>query len=682
MTATQFTMNDIDTPRVGWWNQPFQMFQTNLREIDAGLDVDRALDAIQTHGAGVWLLNVGGIVSHYPTDLDFQTRNPALADRVSGDLVGDAITKAHDRGVKLLARMDFSKIDGQIAAAHPEWCFRSVTGAQQRYEGLVSVCPSGGYYQERTLDILDEVLQRYPVDGFFFNWFGFNEVDYGGVVHGVCHCDSCSQAFTAYTGITKLPAGADDASYLDWKRFTAHTIDALTTRIRGHIQDRRPDAGLILGRSADILFHEANSALGRKLWPHATSESVGAFRIAQPQKPVLVNAVAFYDMPYRMTGEQPEMFAQYLTQAIARGANPSTYIMAAPGQINYDCLPAATVVTQFHSEHADVYDRLSPVAAVGLVRPDPLSREPVRHAEALAEFRGQFSALQERHIPFDIVPAESLGTVSLENFRVLLLPDLGVLNHSQDAVLDSFVSVGGRVLATGSTGISDDGGVASWLPAARRTAVIDDSQALKSSYLQTVDASAVEGSSLIPRFGTQLCFQWRDDTRHGHRVIPAAPYGPPEKAHGHVQSDEFACGTRDYGHGQAIQLQWLPGTTYTKLCLTNVRDAYIDLVTSLLSHDAQVEVKASDQVEVILGRSNAGFVLHLLNHSGQRRNGFASIVPIPNIEVRILGAAEGSARALLAPEETQITVDGNDLVIELGALHQFEVVVVENRRAS
>ncbi|MBG6238395.1 hypothetical protein IWX78_001367 [Mycetocola sp. CAN_C7] len=666
--------------RTGWWNHPFQMFQTNLREIDADLDVDAALTAVEEHGAGVWLLNVGGILSHYPTALPFQTRNPALAGRASGDLVGDAITAAHARGIRLLARMDFSKISPRIADEHPEWCFVSASGERQVYEGLVSVCPSAGYYQDRTLDILDEILDRYPVDGFFFNWFGFNEVDYGGTVHGVCHCAACRSGFTALTGITELPTGAADESYLEWKRFASRTIDALTDRIRRHIHARNPEAGLILGRSADILFHEANNALGRTLWPHATSDSVSGFRISQPEKAVLVNAVTFFDMPYRMAGEQPEMFAEYLTQAIARGANPSTYIMGAPGRIDYDCLPAAATVTRFHRDHRAVYDGLAPAATVGLVRPDPLSSPPARHAESVAEFRGLFLGLIERHIPFDVVPAESLSRIPLTRFRVLLAPDLAALSDDQDAAFAAFIADGGRVLATGATGIRPDGTTANWVPASRQTATESDAHSLKSSYLQLQPAESIEGSTVIARYGRQHILDWKAGVERRQRIIPSAPYGPPEKAYGHIAGDHFACGVLESGAGRVVQLGWLPGIAYTGLTLTSVRDAAIDLVAELAAGSLPVTVDAPEQVEVILGRSAAGLVIHLLNHSGQRRNGFGPVVPIGAVRLRVAGVA-GSATRLLSPtndqSEPQTTRDGEDLVVEFGPLDRFAVIVIE-----
>src|SRR5690606_29068319 len=196
-----------------WWHEPFRACQTNLREIDAGLDVERGLDQIEGRGANAWLLSVGGIVSNYPTDRPTQTRNPARAERPSGDLVGDAVAAAHARGIRLLARMDFSKVDRRRAEEHPEWCFVGPDGEWQTYNGLTSVCPSGPYYQREAFAVVDEVLSRYDVDGFFFNWASYNERDYSGRYRGVCRCLSCARAFGA-----PLPTGPDDPAYPRWRR--------------------------------------------------------------------------------------------------------------------------------------------------------------------------------------------------------------------------------------------------------------------------------------------------------------------------------------------------------------------------------------------------------------------------------------------------------------------------------
>ncbi|WP_423463151.1 beta-galactosidase trimerization domain-containing protein [Promicromonospora sp. MS192] len=677
MSLTTQTTGTQEQVRAGWWHEPFQVFQTNLREIDAGLDVERTLDAVQGHGANVWLLNVGGILSHYPTGLDVQTRNPHLAQRPGGDLVSDALAAARRRGVRLLARMDFSKVAPAIADAHPEWLYVSPTGERQEFEGLVSVCPSAGYYQRQIFDVLDEVLDRYEVDGFFFNWFGFNEVDYAGRVHGVCHCAACVAGFRAHTGLDRLPDRAGDEHYREWRGYAAATIDALTARVRAHIAARRPDAALILGTAADVLFHEANNAIGRTLWPYATGEAVSALRSAQPGKPVMVNAVAFWDMPYRLAGEQPEMLGQYLAQAVARGANPSTYIMGPTGQIAYDGLEAAATVTRFHRDHRDVYTGLAPAAEVGLVRPDPLDDDG-RFGTGVAEHRGVLTALVERHVPFDVVPLAALESLSLDRFRVLVLPDLPSLPAGAAEALDGYVRAGGCVVATGRSGIAPDGSVLDWFPGLRVTGVDADRDVLKSSYVQLepdAAAAAVEGTRVAPRHGRHHRLAWRADAAPRHRLVESAPYGPPEKAYGHVPGHEGVGGVRGHGAGTVVQLPWVAGTAYRDTGLTVLRDLVVDLVTEQLG-DRPVVLEGPEQIEVVVGRSAAGLVVHLLNHSGRRDNGYGPAVPVHGAVLRLTGLAGRPARVLAGT--ATVVDDGDDLVVRLATVAELEVVVVED----
>ncbi|MFD7022296.1 beta-galactosidase trimerization domain-containing protein [Promicromonospora sukumoe] len=676
--------------RPGWWDQPFGVFQTNLREIDADLDVERTLDAVQEHGATVWLLNVGGILSHYPTGLDVQTRNPYLDGRPGGDLVGDALAAARRRGVRLLARMDFSKVAPAIADAHPEWLYVSPTGERQEFEGLVSVCPSAGYQQERLFDVLDEVLGRYEVDGFFFNWFGFNEVDYAGRVHGVCHCAACVTGFREHTGLDRLPDRAGGEGYRQWRGYAAATINRLTARVRAHIAALRPDAGLILGTAADVLFHEANNAIGRTLWPYATGEAVSALRSARPGKPVLVNAVAFWDMPYRLADEQPEMLGQYLAQAISRGANPSTYIMGPTGRIAYGGLPAAAAVTRFHRDHRQEYTGLVPAAEVGLVRPDPLDDDG-RYGTGTAEHRGLLTGLVERHVPFDVIPVGALEARDVDpRFRVLVLPDLPSLSPDALATLDRFVRGGGSLVATGRSGIGADGSVVEWFPGHRVIEVVAERDALKSSYVRLdgadgADGTAaqaagapVEGSTLVPRHGRYHRLTWRPDAVGRHELVESAPYGPPEKAYGHVPGTEPAAGERRHGAGTVVQLPWVAGTAYLDTRLTRLRDVVADAVVERLRDRPggrlPVTVEAPEQIEVVVGHSAAGLVVHLLNHSGQRGNGYGPALPVHDVVLRAAGLAGRAARALAG--SATVLDDGDDLIVRVATVAELEVVVI------
>ncbi|MGW1344361.1 alpha-amylase family protein [Kribbella sp. NPDC002412] len=599
-----------------WWHEPFRMFQTNLREIDAGLDVEKVLDYLVEFGADTWLLSVGGILSNYPTDLDFQTRNPHLAERPSGDLVGDAVKAAARRGVRVMGRMDFSKIDHRRAEAHPDWCFVAPTGEAQVYNGLTSVCPSGDYYQLRLFDVLDEVLDRYPLDGFFCNWMSFNEVDYSRRYWGVCHCVNCAQRYGK-----PLPEGKESPGYGEWQQFSKDVLADLTTRIRDHLAARRPEAPLVLGDQADIVFHEANNAIGRPLWHHRTSESVSAAKTYRPSVPVLTNSVGFVDMPYRMASEDPNHFAQYLLQAIARGANPSTYIMGTPSDSPYACLTVAGELTRFHRDHTEVYTDLVPAAETLLVRDNS------------AEFQGLYLSLLQRHVPFDVLPQDRLGDVDLSRYRVVVLPDLG------DVDLGGYE---GGVVATGNTTV--DG--------VRRIASYDTEESTRSLHL--------EGG--IPVFGAFHVVETAAEA--GLRALSRAPYGPPEKCHGHVQLEHPGV----VRQGNVVLLPWTVGRSYREVGLSVHRDLFVDEVVR--AGGPRVQTDLPEQVEIVLGRSAAGFVVHLLNRSGDTDQRFAPPVRIGPAELRLPDGVR-DVRALRSAERLPVT-DGRVRLPEIGL---FEVLV-------
>ncbi|MCC6178735.1 MAG: beta-galactosidase trimerization domain-containing protein [Chloroflexi bacterium] len=669
-----------------WWRLPFGMFQTNLREIDATLDVEAVLDYIQQHGADAWLVNAGGILSFYPTDLPFQTRNPYLAQRPGGDMLGDAVRGAHARGLRLVARMDFSKVSARIAAEHPEWLYVSPSGQSQVYNGLFSVCPSGQYYQEKTFQALDEVIDRYPVDGFFFNWFGFNEVDYSKVYNGVCHCLSCQSAFKVYSGLDALPDSPAAHSYGVWRTFAAATIHDLTNRLKDHIAARRPDA-FLLGRTANLIFHEANNALGRELWPHATSESVSAPKAHRPEVPVLVNAVAFMDMPYRLAGEQPEQFAQYLAQTISRGGNPSTYIMGPPGLIPYPCLPVAGEITRFHKRWRDVYLNMRPTARTGLVLPKQLTRSAVDHERSTAEYRGFYEALQQTHVPFDVVPQDGIVDMAasggLARYSVLILPDLGELAAPTARTLDAFVADGGRLLSSGSSGLAADGSIQLASLAAESQLAVTQGQALWSTCI----APDQEGRSgphqylgpILPVYGAYHFCAWKDDAERHQVMLARASFGPPEKAYGYEPVEHPGYVVRAHGKGRTAMLPWTIGRSYRDLGLTVARDVMHEIVQELLAGDEVVSVDLPEHVELTIHRSGERLIVHLVNMSGARRTNFGPPLPVRGGQLRVRGAgANAAVHALVSDAPCQTTQDGDWLSIALPEIDLFDVIVVNS----
>ncbi|WP_163540964.1 alpha-amylase family protein [Occultella kanbiaonis] len=675
------------SPATEWWRAPFRTFQTNLREIDADLDVPDVLDFLEDFGANVWLLSVGGIVSNYPTALASQTANPALAGRTSGDLVGDAVAAAAERGIRVLGRMDFSKVDRRRAEAHPEWLFVNARGENQVYSGLVSVCPSGPYYQEQVFEVITEVLTRYDIAGFFLNWMSFNEVDYSRTYWGVCHCLACREGFAAFAPGTPLPQEPSSPGYRTWQDYARLTLDDLTARLRAHIRSLAPGAALILGDRADIVFHEANNGVGRPLWHHLTAEHVSAAKAYRPHVPVLVNAVGFVDMPYRLAGEEPNHFAQFLIQAIAHGAVPSTYVMGRPSDSPYENITVAGEITRFHRDHADVYAGLRPDSDVLLVRGDRVG--PDRAEGVRSEFEGLYLTLAESHLPFDVLSSSRIadladlgrpgdGVGSLTGYRVVVLADVGELAPEAVAALDAFVAAGGSVLATGSSALAAGAGQLAASPVRRHLAALTSVEATRAAYVR-LDGTTPSGHPWgrpAPVIGALHVIEPHPDASVALPTLGRAPYGPPEKCYGHTEADHPGYAERTLHGGTVAHLPWTVGRVYREQGLRAVRDEVATRIRALGARPSGTGIP--EQLQVVRGRSDAGTVVHLLNRSGDAVQRFLDPVPIAPVEVSLpWSGPPPRARALVAGVEVPVSPTEGGIRVTTPTVGRFEVLVLE-----
>ena len=196
-----------------WWKRPLRVIQTNLQVLDTPrMDEARIAAQIEDLGANVLVVNVGGIYAWYPTALPFHTVNPCLPK--DHDLLEALLAACHARGIRVVARFDFSKASDRTYQMRPQWFARSADGSPQvvgamrpgNWDLLYTTCINSGYRNaELAAPALREALGRYDLDGVFFN-----------APHAPnCHCEACKAKYLALYG-APLP---DDEAQWDpgWK---------------------------------------------------------------------------------------------------------------------------------------------------------------------------------------------------------------------------------------------------------------------------------------------------------------------------------------------------------------------------------------------------------------------------------------------------------------------------------
>lgn len=699
-----------------WWERPFRVFQTNIREIDAGLDVDVVADDVVGFGANAWLLNAAGIVSFYPSRLPYQHPSPWLAERPSGDLIADAVAAAHQRGVRLIARCDFSKLHRDVYEQHPDWFYVSPAGVPQVYNGLYSACPCGPYYQEKAFEILAEVMDGYGIDGFFFNMFNHPLRDYSGEYHGICQCVHCRASFREATGLD-LPQAElwTDPAYPAWLEWSRGVIRELAGRISDFIAERRPDVALVQRMSWHVIFNEVNNAVDRPLplWRYWAGDFAREARTAYPERPAVQNAVMFLDIPYRFSAEQPGLVGLHLQQTIAQGVNPYAYVIGTtrnqPDRKNF---PIVRRMLSFHRDHEEVYAGLRSDAKVAIVSSLRSSERLARilgSGEALEAVeqarRGAFRALVEGHVPFDVLPddqiAAAAGDGRLARYRALVLPNIAVLDEAQAMALDDYVSAGGGLVATYETAAyAPDGRLRPELAlrslGARRVlsrrsgpATVDPTRPggayrpLRSAYLRVTDRTDLPGcdaTDLVMLDRAFLTVEAREGARASLMLVPASRYGPPEKIYYDIEATDHPGRLAfEHGQGRTVYFPWPVDLLFYHHSLAEHRTLLVRAVEEVAG-GLQVLTQAPPQIEVVVGRRPSGSaVVHLINHSGHQDRSYHDPLPVHGIEIalELEGFAPAHAHALVAdsPLPVVLGADGRACVT-VPRLDDFEVVVL------
>lgn len=655
-------------PEAAWHMTPRRMIQTNLREIDARMNLDAYIAALTDCQANVVLFNVGGIVANYPTDLPFHYRNPYL----QGDLTAEVVRRLHAQGVRVIARFDFSKLNESLAAQHPEWLSRDSQGnAYPPYNGQQPTCLNGGYQQECLFAILAEALKRYPLDGIFFNMIGYPRQDYSGRELGICRCAGCEARFREMFGLD-LPKteDRDDPTYRKYQEFCGRTIRDQFERVQRLVKETHPNVAICTytADGVDVIRSESNTPQGRGTYED--SEKARRTLLENPGKQLANAAVHFIHYPHRHASVSPHLTRRRLLQQMFNGAWLDFYCIG-PFHAQEDRLGLDQVrnIYRFHAANEQWLADTIELADVGLV---------VDFSRGGEEYDGWLKILGESHLSFDLV---SLAGPDLSHYPALIVPLAGQLNEAAAGRLDAYVRSGGRVLVTG--------GVPAGLPAAGVVRSGDAIPRQKGTYVRIrqedkteLAASVLEKLDLVFLDGQLATCQVEPDVQGLLRFIPPAMFGPPEKCYYTEVSDTPCLYVRRAGQRGAVAwFPWQIAAHYDRQGHAGHKALAVAALDELLGLPRRVRFKASPLVEINhrAGRSGGFEWISLVNHSGLLDHVLHDPIPIRDVEIQITPQAPVRAVRLLRAGTSLplIRKPNGDVICVVPELDTYEVVLLQ-----
>jgi hypothetical protein len=666
--------------RPGWWEGwPWRLVQTNLREADmADIDAARYVASLKELGATVAMVNTSGIIASYPTALPFHTQSAFL----QGDDLATIIDECHAAGIKVIARTDFSKVRRELYERHPEWAVARADGRVIEEAGDVHVCPAGAYQQECAPLIVEETITVLDVDGIFFNMAGFQTRDYRGIDHGICHCASCVEAFREMFDLP-LPVSRDldDPVFRRYLVFQDRTIRASKERMDALIRRLRPD--MAIDRPTDdrggFVRQESSTALDRTPpeWPYSASANTKWVVSSLPRTVSSNSSVDFVDYPVRHVSVSPDRQRRRLAQALANGGGLDYYVIGRlDDRHDRSSFAAVRELFAFHAAHEDDSRDLRSCARTALLTG--------RHGSP-EEFRGWFRVLVEHHFLFDTLLIDRAEASLLSRYDALILPDHEPIPAEVATTIDRFVEGGGTLVATGRTGWRDGEFEPRSVPALACLGIegTPELRDVRGGYLEIDDPTEfprLAGTDLVFLDGVYVDAAYRPGARRALRLIPAGPFGPPERCVLPTATDEPGLVTQAYGSGRVVYLPWSCGALVDRHGQTNTSSFAADV----LEHHAGLEPLGGNppaMVEVTLSERSGGrtHLLHLVNGSGSWGPTDGRPVAIHGLDVVIPFDGEPAAvTALVANRTLEWHANGEGrLAIRVPVLDLFEAIRIE-----
>ena len=679
-------LSSIDPGRYDttWWNrQPYRLVQTNLRETDAAMDVNAYVQSMVDAHASIVLINVGGIVANYPTKLPYHFRNTYM----KGDLVGDLIKGLHAKGIKVIGRFDFSKINETLAAKKPEWLYVSTAGKNVNYNGQVHTCINGGYQQEYSMEILKEAITTYPLDGIFFNMIGYTTRDYSGVYYGICQCSNCKRRFHDSTGhILPVKEDMNDPVYREYNDFRKTTADLIFRQIQHHIKTLNPK--LMINTYADagvdmIASESSADLLPEYEWNYSATDNVkrvlGSYKDRSPGNLLIY----FQAIGYRHVGTSPNLAKVWMLENMLHGA-PLGFVVVGT-LVNYEdriFIPTLNRLYGFHKTYEKLFTNVQAVNKIALIR------------GSVNEYEGLIKLLTEEHIMYDIIEPSAIGTArvprKLDDYEAVILGDVENMDEKLITAIDTYVQNGGKILVTGSTSTKDMLGTP--LNKIRLQSLgVDPAYELfkraQSTYLKVSDNDkAALGQkefrdfSIIMEYSDFLKCKLAGNAQGYLKFLPETRFGPPEKSYYTPANITDFPGviSNEYGKGKTVFIPWGLGEQYHLKGHYMHRTLFVSALQNLLQVNRELTTDASPLIEMThLANRNGTFEwVGMINHSGQIGGSLREPVNMYNTTIRFRPVKPVKEMKLMTSGKTLNFKQANGWVeCTLPVLNDFEMLL-------
>ena len=653
-------MSKLSEAKHWWQGYPWRMVQTNFREIDmAAIDAEKYANDLADFGATVVTLNAGGILASYESKLSYHT----VSQYLTGSSLKKIIDACHAKGIRVIARMDFSKIPYAVYEQHPDWAFCTADGGIVEQNGFVQTCQNSEYQQDKVMEILRELLSTHPFDGVYCNMSGFVATDYSGKVYGLCTCARCAEAFKAAFNL-EVPTKLDmkDPATLRYMGFQSGMGKKLREKMNAAIKAINPEIAV---DKVDYLRTESHTDIGEPIWVYSASSN--SRQTAGGERSLISdNASAdFMGFRYRESSVSPGVMELRQWQNLANSGAVSLYIMGRlDNHKDKSSFAGSKRVFQFHKRHEELLSGMTSAAEVLLVI-------KAQQARFDPESYGWIRALTASHIPFDEVKTSGIRKTVLKGKKLVILADVKDLQPEQGEILDSYAEAGGVVVASADSGVRGNPASLKCLGIKK---ILGKQKNLMSTVFVATEPELIRCTiSPVIAPGSEITeAEYTESVKKYLHTQPEPMFGPPEVCYAKEETDVPGLTVNPFGAGQGIFIPWNCGSFYHNEGYTNTLNFMQDVLFEICGLP-EIAPTLHPTVELVLSKKDNKKVVSLINASGYFGNSFFAPIPMANIEIQLPGSIV-TAKALNGG-----TALLKDNTIHLDVLKEFEMIVLEEK---
>ncbi|MFD1141530.1 alpha-amylase family protein [Larkinella insperata] len=674
-----------------WWKpNNLRVIQTNLPAYEAAtLNPDSLLQDLLDCSANTLLINAGGIMAFYPTQLDFQYTNPYMKPNT----LAEVIRKCHQHGIRVIVRFDFSRVHESIFKAHPDWCYISPKGERIINTDMYVVSINAPYVQDRAFKIIGEVIDQFPVDGIFLNMPGYQVNNpYEGKYHGIDQNEYDKKAFAAYSNGLALPTAENKADpvFQKYLAFKKATVEDWSKRLHELVKSKNSQIAICtyMDKYVDIIRHESQSNTSLPYWPYTASDNVGNAVNSFPDHVISNASIQQISFQSRYNAVEPEEVGIRLYENIANGSGLDISLMGdLRGYEDERNFGVVKKIYAHHKKYEPYFGKYKSVAKVAVVAPGAWpSGEPMQ------EYRGIQLMLKEAHIPFDIIEDAQLANQAekVKSYQLLILPEITYLSADAIRTLKEASQQGTNLIATNRT-LFDSPETLLELFGAK---IVNKDHDGAGFYLNP------DQKTVFKRFQKQKMLFWKFnlglyDLKGADQtflpVLAKGRPGPPEIIGGHDPTGYFAMGVKNHPKSKAVILPVNLGRLYYMHGYEQHKNILLDAIDSVFPEATHlVTTNAPERVEVILQeytrnvpanltkKTTDGQILHLVNLTGFSGNTYFEPLPVYDLTFRVKSAFKPSkVFSMVTEKPIPFTWKDGFVEFKLGKLGAFEGLVMD-----